>query len=568
MQWVKNNFGVLIILGGILVYLIFFVGRDIQGERGEPLLTESICQVEIKGEVHHPGIYTCKDEERVVDVITKAGGLTINADVSQINRSEKVYDEMEILIPRKSGLSNDEELLVRYIQVEIKGEVKQPGVYKCQEQMVLMDLVELAGGFRSAADYSQINLAKTLTHGEVYTIPPIQSIMLNVEVKGAVHYPGVYTLPKGALVNDLILKAGGVLATADMSNIALVEELVDHQVVVIEYMDSGKLFPAVDLKGAVKRPGVYYFQEGDRVIDVIQQAGGFLTNADCRDMNLSMLLKDGEMIVVPSIPEDEYLAVDIKGEVKYPGVYHLPLGSRVEDAIMMAGGLKPEADIDAINLSKSVANESMILIPKLEEKNTYMYVQIGGEIMFPGIYACLPGDRLIHLVNKAGGLTSQANQDLLNLSRILEDEEVIYIPNHNEKTILVSIQGEVYHPGVYEMVEQSNLLDLIRQAGGLTSKADIQDIDANRILEEGIIYEIPSIDEYSPFLPNEEGGKVNINNASTERLQMLDGIGLILAERIVNYREEYGPFRSIEEIKNVSGIGDSLYEKIKEDIII
>jgi len=555
-------------LGGILVYLIFFVGRDIQGERGEPLLTDSICQVEIKGEVHHPGIYTCKDEERVVDVITKAGGLTINADVSQINRSEKVYDEMEILIPRKSGLSNDEELLVRYIQVEIKGEVKQPGVYKCQEQMVLMDLVELAGGFRSAADYSQINLAKTLTHGEVYTIPPIQSIMLNVEVKGAVHYPGVYTLPKGALVNDLILKAGGVLATADMSNIALVEELVDHQVVVIEYMDSGKLFPAVDLKGAVKRPGVYYFQEGDRVIDVIQQAGGFLTNADCRDMNLSMLLKDGEMIVVPSIPEDEYLAVDIKGEVKYPGVYHLPLGSRVEDAIMMAGGLKPEADIDAINLSKSVANESMILIPKLEEKNTYMYVQIGGEIMFPGIYACLPGDRLIHLVNKAGGLTSQANQDLLNLSRILEDEEVIYIPNHNEKTILVSIQGEVYHPGVYEMVEQSNLLDLIRQAGGLTSKADIQDIDANRILEEGIIYEIPSIDEYSPFLPNEEGGKVNINNASTERLQMLDGIGLILAERIVNYREEYGPFRSIEEIKNVSGIGDSLYEKIKEDIII
>lgn len=573
MHWIKNNLGFMIIIIGILAYVVLNVIQPFEQDSSSEqidIITQSNfkIKVEIKGEIHFPGIYECDSTDRVVDVILKAGGLTVDADVNQVNRSEKVMDEMVIDIPRKESDLSTPIDVVRYIQVEIKGEVQIPGIYKCSEKAILMDLVSMAGGLTSQADTTELNLAQKLGDGTSYIIESISEDMLYVEIKGAVLYPGVYELKKGSMVRDLILEAGGLSERADTSTLSFVQVLENHQLIHIEYMDSFQPEKAIDLKGAVRVPGVYYFSDGDRLIDVIQKAGGFLANADCRDVNFSLLLEDEALIYIPEIEAEALIAVDVKGQVKYPGVYYLKEGSRVVDAIVMAGGYRPEAALDEINLSEYIDNQDMIMVPKIEKDENYICVEIKGEIFFPGIYSIRPNTRLVALINQAGGLTKNANADMLNMTRILADQDVIVIPNIEEELIYVSIVGEVFLPGNYEIYPIISVADLIHLAGGLTNQADINRIDFNQELIHGSMIQIFSIDDETITLPSEIQGQVNINLATSEQLQTLSGIGIILAERIIRYRIDVGPFLSIEDVMNVSGIGEVIYEKIKDDITV
>ena len=602
MNWIKNNLGFIIIIIGILAFAAINVYKpintidEIEQTIGISEEDQSI-KVEIKGEIQNPGIYECLHDDRVVDVILLAGGLTVDADVDQINRSEKVEDEMVIMIPRITQGLDDNVNLLRYIQVEIKGEVNEPGIYKCPEHSILMDLVTLAGGLTYNADASELNLAQKLAEGKSYIVESVNEDMIYVEVKGAIHFPGVYQFKEGDMIHDLIVAAGGFLDSADTSDISLVQELEDHQLIIIEENITFELEKAVDLKGAVNNPGVYYFESGDRLIDVIQKAGGFLPIADCRNINFSLLLEDEDLIFIPEIKEDDLLAVDVKGEVKYPGVYYLREGSRVIDAIVMAGGFRPEANTSKINLSNLLDDQDMISIPKIDLDEAYIYVEIIGEVFLPGIYAMKPESRVIMLINQAGGFTSEAYQDDINLTRVLSDEEVIIVSNMNEmnqeidddveddndnddsdsiddvtedegQTIFVRIIGEVYLPGNYEVKDDISMIDLIHLAGGLTIRADINGINFNQEILHGTVVVIPSVEDEIPTLPSEIEGLVNINVATSEQLQTLDGIGIILAERIIQYRIDEGPFLSIEDIMNVSGIGDSIYDKIKDDITV
>ncbi len=153
------------------------------------------------------------------------------------------------------------------------------------------------------------------------------------------------------------------------------------------------------------------------------------------------------------------------------------------------------------------------------------------------------------------------------------------IEENNEKEqdeireIFVDICGAVYDSKVVKLKDGDRVIDAVKLAGGLTDKADIKRINLAKLLNDGEKIIIPEIGEIlnnnESFIENNieaSDTKVNINTGSTSQLQTLNGIGAVYAGRIIEYRERRNGFKSLEEIKEVSGIGEKTYEGIKDSI--
>ena len=146
------------------------------------------------------------------------------------------------------------------------------------------------------------------------------------------------------------------------------------------------------------------------------------------------------------------------------------------------------------------------------------------------------------------------------------------------KEIVVDIKGEVNAPGVYQMEEGSRIIDVIDKAGGLLDEAETTAVNFAQILSDQMVIYVPKEGEELPkdALTTEEQTDdaetettlVDINKAEKEALMTLNGIGNSKAENILSYREENGLFETIEEIKNVSGIGEATFENLKDSITV
>lgn len=161
-----------------------------------------------------------------------------------------------------------------------------------------------------------------------------------------------------------------------------------------------------------------------------------------------------------------------------------------------------------------------------------------------------------------------------NVSNSSDVEEV--------EKIKIHIIGEVNVPGIYELTMGSRIQDAITAAGGQSENADLDKVNLAYELEDGQKIRIPSIfEEKTAYIYNDSGEnviendestgsslKINLNKATSEELQTINGVGPSLAEKIITYRNENGKFKSIEDLKNVSGIGDKKYESIKEYVFI
>lgn len=177
--------------------------------------------------------------------------------------------------------------------------------------------------------------------------------------------------------------------------------------------------------------------------------------------------------------------------------------------------------------------------------------------------------------------TSNKQND--NYENILTNE--VLIENTVEETeevkkeiIKVYVTGEVNSPGVVELEEGARIQDAIEAVGGIKPEANIQDVNLAYEVSDGEKIYIPNLMDSTGEVQAESGtstgsnsmsnGKVNINKATTAELTSVPGIGESTAEKIVAYRDENGKFKNVEDIKNVSGIGASKYEKIKEYICV
>ena len=133
----------------------------------------------------------------------------------------------------------------------------------------------------------------------------------------------------------------------------------------------------------------------------------------------------------------------------------------------------------------------------------------------------------------------------------------IDINNSKQQFINVNIKGQVLKPGNYSLKLGSNLDDLLKQAK-INDESDIRQLNLNRILYDN---------EYI-YIPKKKKELISINNATFDQLVKLPGIGEITANRIIEYRNVYGPFINLEDIKFIYGIGDKKYEKLKEYICL
>ena len=146
------------------------------------------------------------------------------------------------------------------------------------------------------------------------------------------------------------------------------------------------------------------------------------------------------------------------------------------------------------------------------------------------------------------------------------------------KQITIDIEGAVAKPGIYNLKDGSIVEDVISLAGGLNDQADksrvASEINRAEKLRDGQKILIPVVSVASvagattTAATSSQGAVVNINSATLSELDSLPGIGPTYAQRIIDYRVANGGFKSIDQIKNVSGIGDKTFEKFKDQITI
>ncbi|MEO1770706.1 helix-hairpin-helix domain-containing protein [Candidatus Enterococcus ferrettii] len=154
------------------------------------------------------------------------------------------------------------------------------------------------------------------------------------------------------------------------------------------------------------------------------------------------------------------------------------------------------------------------------QEHSEWFVDLKGAIQQPGMYRIKEGMRLMDVIELAGGFTDEADRNQVNLAKLLADQEIIYVPKNGEE------------------------IPVVQQATDKISDSP-QSTTSDAAIE-----------------------KININTADATQLQQLSGIGEKRAQDIIDYREENGSFQSVEDLMNVSGIGQKTLEKLRNSITI
>lgn len=190
------------------------------------------------------------------------------------------------------------------------------------------------------------------------------------------------------------------------------------------------------------------------------------------------------------------------------------------------------------------------------------------------------------------GCSRKKSEDGLREIKTAEDEEDMTLPEQDDageekgedpedeekksEQVYVYICGAVNIPGVYCLEKDARIFEVIQKAGGLAEKAADDAVNQARIVQDGERIYIPTVEEVQnsgtgvagTIIEGTENKKVNINTAGMEELMTLTGIGEAKALSIIEYREEKGRFESIEELMEIEGIKEGVFNKIKEDIMI
>lgn len=185
-------------------------------------------------------------------------------------------------------------------------------------------------------------------------------------------------------------------------------------------------------------------------------------------------------------------------------------------------------------------------------------------------------------------------EDVLDLSQLISNveennnENVEEVKQEEIKKIVVHITGEVKNAGIITLEEGARIADAIKEAGGATNEADLNEVNLAYELQDGQKIYIPNKkdkqkNEAKTYITSESGNnviasqenetkggnkKVNINQATQSELETLPGIGPSIASRIIEYREQNGNFQKIEDLQNVKGIGDAKYANIKDHVTV
>lgn len=198
--------------------------------------------------------------------------------------------------------------------------------------------------------------------------------------------------------------------------------------------------------------------------------------------------------------------------------------------------LVKDEDIIVEDVKDDYKNESE---EETNEEINKVFVDIKGAVINPGVYEIDSDKRVIDVVNMSGGLSDDADTSLINMAKKVEDAMVIIIYTVNE------VKQASTHNSVSKIIDNTCICPNIKNDACLDNENNDSQNDEDVAVD-----------------------KININTATLTELQTLPGIGESKAQNIIDYRDTNGVFSSIEEIVNVSGIGNSVYEKIKDYITV
>lgn len=184
------------------------------------------------------------------------------------------------------------------------------------------------------------------------------------------------------------------------------------------------------------------------------------------------------------------------------------------------------------------------VIEKVKEavKINKIKVDVKGMVNNPGVYEMDENSRVVDAINEAGGINESADTSSINLSKKLKDENVIIVERIKEPEKVIEY--------VYKECNCPKFNDACLKTNEVVNYQEVKEDNTKENSE------------------NIETGLISINSATKEELQTISGIGESKALSIIKYREDNGPFNTIEDIMNVSGIGNSLFEKIKDYITL
>lgn len=197
-----------------------------------------------------------------------------------------------------------------------------------------------------------------------------------------------------------------------------------------------------------------------------------------------------------------------------------------------------------------------------------------------GVAACLPGGRSEPPGSKVDLSSSSAGSPILVETPLPPPTPTpLPSPSPLPTTITVYVNGAVAHPGVYTLPDGSRVVQALSAAGGLTDTADADGLNQARPLRDGEQVYVPARGTPPPPLVGSSGGaapsaratapagRINLNTATREELDTLPGVGMVLADRIIQYREKNGPFQRPDDLKKVPGFGGTkLYDGLKDRI--
>ena len=220
------------------------------------------------------------------------------------------------------------------------------------------------------------------------------------------------------------------------------------------------------------------------------------------------------------------------------------------------------------------------IIEKLKEYKLFVGLAVVG--------AALGGFFLIKGNHQPQNQVAALSQEVTSSSSSTEEEEEKVVAKtkgeEESEQITVDIKGAVKNPGVYELRAGARVHEAIQKAGGLTADAEAKSINqAQKLTDEAVIYvakfgeegaDVTQTGQHQAGASDSAGAsggqsdKVNLNTATEAELQTISGIGQKRASDIIAYRESNGRFKSVDDLKKVSGIGDKTLEKLKEYVTV
>ncbi|MFR0599392.1 helix-hairpin-helix domain-containing protein [Lactobacillus equicursoris] len=216
------------------------------------------------------------------------------------------------------------------------------------------------------------------------------------------------------------------------------------------------------------------------------------------------------------------------------GVYfHQASQNQVDNSALLSSSQSASAGSSFYSSGTSasrVSSAGNAQTSSMQVSSNKVVCDISGAVKHQGVYTLKNGMRLEDLIECAGGLSKRADLKAINRSQLLHDQDKIYIPYKGEKNVPASSATAVS-----------------------TSSSTSNNADVSAASEDSA---------------SGAGGQVNINTASATELQKLNGIGEKKAQQIIAYRQEKGGFKSIDELKEVSGIGDKTFAAIKDQLTI